>query len=441
MAHPRRPDVMRHQHEQAGDDDGRPARTRWRPGPCHGTNRCPATWGCLPGYPCSLAGIAPMRRAAGEGGRSTPIERQAVKLMPSCPPARPKSQRLPVPPRWRRAPPIPRRNRLGPRDPVGPWLRRPRVHSERIRAGRRLDRRPRRSDARGRHPRAGLAARGVRLGLGAGARPGGPAILRIDPATNEIIASVPLPGQRYQGFTVSDDAVWACVTGGVVRIDPETNAITDEVPFDTAQVWSRLAFGAGSVWAIGAGSDPNQLVRIDPAEMTATPFRSATAARAWPTLRRGLGHRIPGWARPADRPGHRGGDRARDRSRAAIHDRDRTGQPLGHPQRLGGCTADEPTVVRIDPADGSAVTEIATGVASLGKGGLWAKDGAVWSVPPTRSSRASIRRRTRSSRRSPAGGRCDRRLRIGVDHRRERAHDLPDGALIIPTRWWPAASS
>jgi len=40
------------------------------------------------------------------------------------------------------------------------------------------------------------------------------------------------------------------------------------------------------------------------------------------------------------------------------------------------------TVVRIDPADGSAVTEIATGAASLGKGGLWAADDAVWVRAP-----------------------------------------------------------
>ena len=211
-----------------------------------------------------------------------------------------------------------------------------------------------------------------------------PAILRIDPATNEIIASVPLPGQRCQGFTVSDDAVWACVTGGVVRIDPETNAITDEVPFETAQVWSRLAFGAGSVWAIGAADAvPNQLVRIDPGGddsdlHSARPWRHEPGLR----LRRGLGQRFPGWACPADRPGHRGGDRARHRSSAADGDRGRPGQPVGHPLRLGGFAPDEPTVVRIDPTDGSAVTEIATGVASLGKGGLWATDEAVWVRAP-----------------------------------------------------------
>ena len=98
-----------------------------------------------------------------------------------------------------------------------------------------------------------------------------PAMLRLDPATNEIVASIPLPGQRCQGSTVTEDAIWACVTAGVVRIDPETNAITGEVPFETGQVWGRLAYGSGSVWAIGVEDGlPNQLIRIDPAAMTAT---------------------------------------------------------------------------------------------------------------------------------------------------------------------------
>ena len=89
--------------------------------------------------------------------------------------------------------------------------------------------------------------------------------------------------------------MWACVTGGVVRIDPETNAITDEVPFETAQVWSRLAFGAGSVWAIGAADGvPNQLVRIDPAAMTATAIPLGHGAHEpGLRLRRGLGHALP----------------------------------------------------------------------------------------------------------------------------------------------------
>jgi streptogramin lyase len=42
----------------------------------------------------------------------------------------------------------------------------------------------------------------------------------------------------------------------------------------------------------------------------------------------------------------------------------------------------EATVVRIDPDDGSTVTEIATGAASLGKGGLWATDEDVWVRAP-----------------------------------------------------------
>ena len=211
-----------------------------------------------------------------------------------------------------------------------------------------------------------------------------PAILRIDPETTEAIASIPLPGQRCQGFTVSDDAVWACVTGGVVRIDPETNAITDEVPFETAQVWSRLAFGAGSVWAIGAADAvPNQLVRIDPAAMTAT---SIPLGHGGTSLAYGFG---AVWV-IASQDGlvlriDPDTEEVTEHATGLVRPFTIVAGPDGLWATLYGsedAPPDEPTVVRIDPADGSAVTEIATGVASLGKGGLWATDEAVWVRAP-----------------------------------------------------------
>ena len=211
-----------------------------------------------------------------------------------------------------------------------------------------------------------------------------PAILRIDPATNEIIASVPLPGQRCQGFTVSDDAVWACVTGGVVRIDPETNAITDEVPFETAQVWSRLAFGAGSVWAIGAADGvPNQLVRIDPAAMTATaiPLGHGGTSLAYGFDAVWVSASQDGLVLRIDPDTEEVTEHATglERPMTIVAGPDSLWATLFGSE---DAAPDEPTVVRIDPTDGSAVTEIATGVASLGKGGLWATDEAVWVRAP-----------------------------------------------------------
>jgi hypothetical protein len=211
-----------------------------------------------------------------------------------------------------------------------------------------------------------------------------PAILRIDPATTEIVASIPLPGRQCQGFTVAEDAVWACVDGGAVRIDPATNSITDEVPFETGQVWGRLAYGSGSVWAIGVSDGvPNQLIRIDPSELTATAIPLGHGAvsvaygfdAVWITVPQdGLVLRIDPDTEEVTE--HATGI---DHPFTIVAGGDSLWATLLGSEELA---PGQPTLVRIDPADGSAVTEIATGAASLAKGGLWASDDAVWVRAP-----------------------------------------------------------
>ena len=100
-----------------------------------------------------------------------------------------------------------------------------------------------------------------------------PSVLRIDPTTNEVVASIEIPGRLCQGIGASPEAIWVCGPDGLVRIDPATNEITAEVPFDAPLAVSRLPYGAGSVWAFAtAAIGPDTLVRIDPAtnEITAT---------------------------------------------------------------------------------------------------------------------------------------------------------------------------
>jgi virginiamycin B lyase len=93
-----------------------------------------------------------------------------------------------------------------------------------------------------------------------------PSVQRIDPATNEIIAIVELPGRLCQGIGVSPEAIWACGPDGLVRIDPATNAVVAEVPMDAPLGVSRLAYGAGSVWAFSTSTvGPDTVVRVDPA--------------------------------------------------------------------------------------------------------------------------------------------------------------------------------
>lgn len=215
---------------------------------------------------------------------------------------------------------------------------------------------------------------------------GTPAIVRIDPETNEEIARIALPGQLCQGFIVSDDAVWVCTPDGAVRVDPASNEIVASVAFDVGQFYGRLAAGAGSVWALGTDAiAPNTLVRIDPTTDTATstPLGHNAGAIAfgfdavWVTAPDdGLLLRIdPASGEITEHatglPGPAAVNVGPDAIWVTLHTLE--DDPPGE---------GDPTVGRIDPLDGTLVAEIATGVSSLALGGLWATDDAVWVRAP-----------------------------------------------------------
>ena len=83
-----------------------------------------------------------------------------------------------------------------------------------------------------------------------------PNLIRIDPASNEVVATIPLPDRLCQGFTATEDAIWACSGDALVRIDPATNSITDTVPIEGGQLFYRPAAGAGMGWFLGSGASP-----------------------------------------------------------------------------------------------------------------------------------------------------------------------------------------
>lgn len=92
------------------------------------------------------------------------------------------------------------------------------------------------------------------------------AIVRVNPASNEVVADIELPGVLCNGAAAGFDAIWACSTEGIVRIDPATNAVVTVIEVRTAGQ-ARLAAGGGSVWAfarVGDGFDINAVHRIDP---------------------------------------------------------------------------------------------------------------------------------------------------------------------------------
>jgi hypothetical protein len=92
-------------------------------------------------------------------------------------------------------------------------------------------------------------------------------LVRIDPATNGKLATIPL-GTGAIGLAVGEGAVWA-VGGGdgadphafLMRIDPATNAVSARLPLDGAY---GVAVGPGAIWVTGAR---DHLSRIDPVRM------------------------------------------------------------------------------------------------------------------------------------------------------------------------------
>jgi Tol biopolymer transport system component len=92
-------------------------------------------------------------------------------------------------------------------------------------------------------------------------------LVRIDPTTNEIVDSLPLP--EAGDLAVGDGAVWvlsrAAKEGAVLRIDPSTNRIVATIP--VADQLSNVAVGEGAVWVTGsneANPPSGEVLRIDP---------------------------------------------------------------------------------------------------------------------------------------------------------------------------------
>ncbi len=97
-------------------------------------------------------------------------------------------------------------------------------------------------------------------------------IVRIDPATNDVIARIPMD-DYIEELAAGEGGVWANAVAGtaanpvfsIVRIDPATN----EVVATIRDVSGPLAVGEGALWAVDragarAGPEGSTLLRIDP---------------------------------------------------------------------------------------------------------------------------------------------------------------------------------
>jgi len=83
---------------------------------------------------------------------------------------------------------------------------------------------------------------------------------RIDPATNTIVATIPVPGVVPFHFAADEQGVWVWgPDAGLLRIDAHTNRVTGELAMKGG---AGVALGAGSVWF--ANGTTGTLLRITP---------------------------------------------------------------------------------------------------------------------------------------------------------------------------------
>jgi hypothetical protein len=213
--------------------------------------------------------------------------------------------------------------------------------------------------------------------------PSHPAIVRVDPATDAVIADITVPGANCTGAVAGFDAIWACSNDGIVRIDPATNEVVTVIEVETFGQ-ARLAAGAGSVWAfarLNNAIEPDALYRIDPATNTVV----ATIELGHTAGTMGFGFEAMWVTSPADDVLLRV-DPFSNQVTTAVEGLAAPFQVTVGPDSLwvslhGGAdeTAGpgEPTVARIDPATGEVTASIVT--APIGReGGIHAGNTFVW---------------------------------------------------------------
>jgi YVTN family beta-propeller protein len=88
-------------------------------------------------------------------------------------------------------------------------------------------------------------------------------VARIDPATNQVVATIRTPQTGdYSEVAVGEGSVWVTASGLVYRIDPAENAVVATI--EVGEYPQDIAVGGGWVWVTRAKAGPGDLVKIDP---------------------------------------------------------------------------------------------------------------------------------------------------------------------------------
>ena len=111
-------------------------------------------------------------------------------------------------------------------------------------------------------------------------------LTQLDGSTGAVLGTTALPGPVCLAMDVGFGSLWlgTCGTARIVRVDPKTGKIVATIPLSVKDLQQEgsIAAGEGAVWAISSGGE--RLVKVDPttnAEVATYPAPpGATAVRA-----------------------------------------------------------------------------------------------------------------------------------------------------------------
>jgi hypothetical protein len=215
-----------------------------------------------------------------------------------------------------------------------------------------------------------------------------PLVYRLDATSGEVLAEVPIGGRLCQGIGAGFGSIWACTETGLDRIDPATNEVVASVAFEAAQAFTRPAVGADRVWMLAGNVTPDTVVEVDPAtnSVVAThPLGHAAASLAfggealWITAPAdGLLLRLdPGSGEVSEHASGLPAPSAVAYGAGSLW--------VGLYGEHGGERAGtgEGTVARISAGDGSAQGTVFVNSPTMSEADIWASDEAVWVRAPS----------------------------------------------------------
>jgi virginiamycin B lyase len=237
------------------------------------------------------------------------------------------------------------------------------------------------------------------------------AVLRIDPASNSVVATIPVGPDPELGIGIGLGSVWVADTRerSLRRIDPATNKVVRTYPVNISEEpEGSIGVGAGSVWLLTNenGTDSGTLSRLDPATGKII-ANIRVKPKSYGVVVADHSVWVSNWADASVM-------RIDARTNKVVADLPVHASPRFLAVGAGSIwvlSQGDGTLARIDPASNRVTATIEVGVPGPG-GDLWVADGFVW-VSGEGVPISIIDPRTNKLIKQYAGGEKDDTLRVG----------------------------